>query len=36
MSETGISETSSKLGMDFSGIYLSWWKKTLEGPSLLE
>lgn len=36
MSEAGISETHRKLGMDFSGIHLSRWKKSLEGQGLLE
>lgn len=36
LSEARIGETHGELGMDFSGVYVSQWRKTLEGHSLLE
>ena len=34
--EARIGETHRELGMDFSGIYMYWWRKTFEGHSFLE
>ena len=36
LSEARIGETHRELGMDFSGIYTSQWRNTLEGHGLLE
>lgn len=36
LNEARIGETHGELGMDFSGIYVSQWRKTLEDHSLLD